>query len=761
MKRQLSAAALLALAMSASGSAPVTPPTWSLFPFSNEVTDLKIFRRTPQSQPVIWIGSRHGVTRIRGGDTLRYHMGNSPLPGNEIISQDARTSLDRITTATALDSAGNYWIAFNAANRLAKISPDGGMEIIAPDAGAPWSDIQDLSASRSRICIATRSGIVYSGSTDGAPTWIAVTGPAAAGSQLLSAQIDEPSQTLWLGYYGSATTNLKSLRLDSLSAGIRDFHAGGTAPVKEHISRIWTTGGSIPIIRTFTLGMYSSFLIENTYAVHPQRIFTLGLNARCGYAGFNPNIGHYIFRRDSIFSVSLPARDSVTAPVLISRGLHLSGLSCAAVLLSEGSATQFLLGRDLPAAAKHLSAPPGLFLGRAPTSPLDMPTLDLIIYQPRLSGNGMAGSAVTDSGLWFATDSALHFLQDTVCTVRHRPVGNIITSLSKDSSGNLWIGRSDGLHLYRNDLMLRKGPMDSTDTVIAMTHTREFGWYYTRRRGLAQLHLDSAGTWSTIPLTSLGGDSVRIVKLRAFGSGRTLFALTETGSLFALNNGLFWFRWAGAGTSFPTVQDFDITGSRIWTGTQQQSGYFWNAGNLLGSASSASMAQSSFSGLVRALSDSTAIFADDSVLHFVQLAENILRRDSTVALPGSLTGSGYANAIENDRHGDLWIIGPSMIAHRIFAPSPVEDTDTVSVAGHIPSFPSRCVLNRGHLLLRLSGDADVSFRIFDLSGRLREHRRFGILSAGQHQLPLPATTGLYLILLQAGNERLIFKAGPV
>ena len=102
----------------------VSEAAWKFLPFGQEVNDIQVFRPSPN--PLIWLGTDHGVVLVRGSDTLWLHPSNSELP---IANPNEPSPWYRTHAYTALDSSGGYWVASPWWNLLYRIDTLGRVAI--------------------------------------------------------------------------------------------------------------------------------------------------------------------------------------------------------------------------------------------------------------------------------------------------------------------------------------------------------------------------------------------------------------------------------------------------------------------------------------------------------------------------------------------------------------------------------------------------------------------------------------------------------
>lgn len=747
MRRQFLATLVFAAALS---QAATIDTTWQYTPYSNEVTDLKVFH--PGTNPTIWIGTHHGVVRIQGTDTLWLHPTNSKLP-NEYISGSALSNVNKVTTVTALDSVGNYWIGYRNQNKLVRITPYGTVTVLDSSAKTPWNTINGITSSASVLYVGNSDGRVIEMNFEGT-AWNELLPPLETNSGItLTALAAGWNDTLlWTGYDGNANGNLKYLT----KAKTIGYFADGSNKITAPVYDIWIdSADNAKFIRTTTSGTYGDLANDTLLLISSSNqsgmIAVLNKGTAGQFTAFPSLTGYPTFiKNDTLWNVSssrgyVDFQQEKSSTNLIP--VYAKGLSCGAKLAAEVT----LYG-----------GPTGLYGFQAVN---DLMNLVARPYGPSLAGNGIVGATHGAGGaLWIATDSALYYRDDaTSLKSIYTPTSATLRAVGRDSSGILWIGQSNGIFSWKSGTATLGA---SSDTLVAMTFATNYDWFLTKTSAgkfiLAQLYQNSK--WSALPLTGLGADSAKITKLRA----------TSDGQLYALANGIiYWYsglNWSKTpAVAFVTgngnagnFYDIDLAQNNVWSQYMTASQYQANSWGV--ASASATVASGifnpAFSGGVFAASDTSAWFFNQaSTASFTGSMEDAgLYRvsSSTKGIVESYTSDSALHAgkaasgehIFSDNNGGLWVVMKDGVSRMKVTTS---GTGT-GISSHASSLTSPLAsLRAGKLELSLTSAAAVRIQVLDLNGRVLERQDL-TLAAGTHAVALSKGQGLRLVRIQAGDQ---------
>jgi len=757
MKRSHLVFAVLATLATYASAAQTTP--WSFVPYSNEVTDLKV-KTSSSASPLIWIGSNHGVTRIQGTDTLRLNSVNSTLPNVTVSSQDIRSAVYHFGTATALDSVGNYWIAYNFLNKVVRISPSGIITTFDSSATTPWHDIQDIVAGKNSVYVGLSNGVVYAGNNFALDlSWKPITsGVSDANSQALySLGYGALNNTLWMGFIGDANGNLKYIHFDKDSSS-HYFSTTSFATVTPTILRIWVPANdTVPFLEAGGTGMYGTITVDSLLAPYAKHIYTVdnAISSRKYYAylgNAGSSEGDLFIRNDTLVSVGYSGNASVgmTGISLSSASVSISGMNVGAVLDTVVSGSfQLLLGKSSSISATSLPAA-GFFQAKVPKNDVTW-KLDSLNYEAKLAGTTIVASVATGSSLWLATNAGLYYLATDTSTpaLKYIPATGSINTISLDSAGSLWIGQSNGAYLYNGDgTATQKGPKDS---VYAITHTKSYGgWFYSRTGTSAHLYnyTTGASTWPTVSLTGIGADSLAINKLRVYKDG-TPFALSSNSYLYVFG-GVSWSKYKTT-----NVKDFELDSKIVATSKTSDGTYAWTLGNIVGTSLDTLIGTYTAYAPIKAM-DSTSLWTLDTAIHALRTSGDSLKLDSLWPLPLKVFTYSYCRVLENDPTGGVWLVGTRGILHMNAT------TSTTLPPSGISSLAAQSFarIAAGKLQFSLAEATDVHLQILSLDGRVLEQRSLGNLSAGSHTVTLSKQSGMNLLRIKAGKETQTLRLMP-
>lgn len=742
--------ATLAAYASASQSTP-----WSFVPYSNEITDLKV-KTSSSASPLIWIGSNHGVTRIQGTDTLRLNSVNSTLPNVTVSSQDIRSAVYDFGTTTALDSVGNYWIAYNSLNKVIRISPSGIITTFDSSATTPWHDIQDIVAGKNSVYVGLSNGVVYAGDNFALDlSWKAITSAVSDTKiqALTSLGYGALNNTLWMGFNGDANGNLKYIHFDK-DLSSHYFSTTAAVPVTPGIMRIWVLADdTVPFLEAGGTGMYGTITVDSLLAPYAENIYTVdnAISSRKYYAylgNAGSNGGDLFIRNDTLTYIATYGNPyaGMTGIKLLSASVGISGMNVGAVLDTAVSGSfQLLLGKASSSSSTSLPAT-GLFKAQVPNYGTTW-KLDSLNYETKLTGKQIVASAAAGSSLWLATNAGLYYLatDTSLPTLKYTPATGSINTISLDSAGSLWIGQSNGAYLYNGDgTATQKGPKDS---VYAITHTKSYGgWFYSRTGTSAHLYnyTTGASTWPTVSLTGIGADSLAITKLRVYKDG-TPFALSSNSYLYVYG-GVSWSKYKTT-----SVKDFELDSKIVTTNSTPSS---WMLGNIAGASLDTLIGTYAAFTPIKAM-DSTSLWALDSAIHVLRTSGDSLKFDSLWPLPLWVFTYSYCRMLENDPTGGVWLTGTRGVLHMKATTS---STDHSGISSHTVHSFARIAADK--LQFNLDEVTDVHLQVLSLDGRVLEQRSLGNLAAGFHTVTLSKQSGMNLLRIKAGKETQTLRLMP-
>ena len=756
MRRQLLAALVFAAAFS---QAAKTDTTWQYTPYSNEVTDLKVFR--PGANPIVWIGTHHGVVRIKGTDTLWLHPTNSKLPGEWISASNVPDTFS-ITTATAMDSAGGYWIGYRKLNKLAHIDTLGKVTVLDSSMAYPWNAISAIAISKSMIYVGNHNGKVFSSSSSNSTFWapMAYAYDLSGDGTFLNALAVRGGNELWAGYTINDTVSNRLKRiteksLTSASTTIRGniweltpVQIGSDSGMLVLVSDAARNSGSDTAI------FLSSYLNPIDTIAVGKHTFAINLQSSLPYIAVGDSV-HQLVATHGFLD-------------LTSAFVWAGGLGCGA-LLDSG----FLLGS---------TSARGFF--RYKNS-----SLDTLNYGPRFSGTVVGTAAKLDS-LWLATDSAVYLKVDSAAFQKiYTPMpGKAILSFSRDSSGTLWIGQSNGLYYSYGSAFKAQNAVP--DSIYQMAHSAKYSWFWGRSSaGAYKLYRLYLGTWSMVAMSGVTNtyrDSTAVKKLRAWDDG-TLWALCYktgyTGYIYVYT-GLAWTNWTGLSIGSgnnPGHLDFDLASTRLWTVSKddpRNSAYYAAVAGNGNSSTVASWPEEYYTGdytgvRTYAESDSSAWFLGSSndpdaaasswglysnaMTHLYRMHTSAdVSSGFSDSLPAYTSVSGTlhqgaaapGDALLAGGNGGLWIVMHDGVSRMKVTTS----TPTIGISGHASSLTSPLAsLRAGKLELSLSSAATVRIQVLDLNGRVLERQDL-TLTAGTHAVSLSKGQGLRLVRIQASEQ---------
>jgi len=747
MRKFLASFALVA----AVASQAATDTTWQFKPYSNEVTDIKVWGSGTDA--ITWIGTHQGVVRIQGTDTLWLHPTNSKLPRGIISPENAFSDSLRLTV-TSLDSNGNYWVGYRnrKSNALYRIDPNGDIYDPSTFLGTLPGTIVGITSGTSATFVGYDNGAITSFTTRNTgprPNWITAPGSEFPMTTLGCGRGD----TLWLGFSGDKNGNLKYLApiADAMPTYWKSGSLQGDSILTHSIYGIWFGGGDYSgckFIRTTTIDQYGTFgpdsLTAFTQYRNPVHVLKAGGSSSAQFGVIQiPNDLPQFFKGDSLFTISTEMgylSRSSSKPTIV------PGLNSGAML--DTASRELLLG-----SSNHL----GLYRFK------DL-TLTTSSYGHRLRGRVISSAPGGKDSLWIATDSVLYMTTSTTGLVqKYVPTTGTIRSISSDSSGVVWIGQSNGLYSIPASVNAIK------DTILLMAHTSSTHWFLKRNAsGRITLLKQSAGTLDSLALTGIGTDSTLIRKIVANASGVWLFTRKATvdglGRIYC-NSGLGWGKWSGQ-TGAVGHFDFDVTSNNVWNVSKDDGRQGSYNASVAGFGASSAIAnlkyQNSFLSItgdevqVHAESDTSAWYFESQGEVF--FTPTRFYRMST-ALGGKFTASYSADttaslqsgtivpgeSIHPDGNGGYWLVMDNGVTHMKVAAK----TNGLAARTAVPSFAS---LQAGSVQVFLNQASAVRYEILDLSGRTLERKNLGLLSEGSHAIALPKATGMRILRIKAGER---------
>lgn len=746
MRKFLASFALVAAVASQAAS----DTTWQFKPYSNEVTDIKVWGSGTDA--ITWIGTRHGVVRIKGTDTLWLHPTNSKLPGAVISPENASSDSLRLTV-TSLDSNGNYWVGYRnrKSNALYRIDEAGTIYDPSSKLGTTPGAIVGITSGKSATYVGYSNGLIVSFATlSTGPNPVAVAAPGS--SFPMTALACGRGDTLWLGFSGDKNGNLKYLApvADAVPAYWKSGSLQGDSILTHNIYGIWFGGGDYnggKFIRTTTIGPNGTFgpdsLTAFTQYENPVHVLKAGGDNSNQFGVIQiPNDLPQFFKGDSLFRISTTrgtlSRSSITPTIV-------PGLNSGALLNTTSG--ELLLGSSNSLGLYH-------FVGDALTA---------TAHGPRLRGRVISSAPGGRDSVWVATDSAVYVSTSSTGLVRkYDPVTGTIRSISRDSSGVVWIGQSNGLYTLPATVSAIK------DTILLMAHTSSTHWFLKRNAsGRITLLKQSAGVLDSLALTGIGTDSTLIRKIIANASGVWLFtrkaSASWTGNIYC-NSGMGWGKWLGQ-TGAAGYFDFDVTSNNVWNVSKEDSRQGTYNASVAGFGASTAVAnlvdRMSFltntgnEVQVHAESDTSAWYFESEGTDF--FTRTHFYRVST-ALGGRVTASYSADttgqlqsgtivpgeSIHPDGNAGYWLVMDNGVSRM-----KVTTTVGLTASSAAPSFAS---LQAGAVQVSLTQVSAVRYEILDLSGRVLEMKNLGILSEGTHAIALPKATGMRILRIKAGEH---------
>jgi ligand-binding sensor domain-containing protein len=737
--------ASLALVTAVATQAATNDTTWQYTPYSNEVTDIKLFRKSPN--PLIWLGTNHGVVRIKGTDTLWLHPTNSKLP-SEIIFPNQYNKPFEQATLTAMDSSGNYWIGYSSLRKLVKIDTAGTINVIDSSSTAPIGNLGGLAISKSTVYFANRNGKVYSRAIGSTAGWTLVEGSAQLDEGITLTALDVSQDTLWIGTDGNANGNLRYI--SQVTGAYGPFRDASGNRILTGVYGIWHSEAPTDkymYLSVATLGSYGHITTDTLFSIAPNRSITKRLEDESGVVIHIRNQGSYpTFHKAGGIPISMD-KDGFSwvgaFPAGIVAGAHDTGL------------TYFLGSSSLNGFYK-------LKVDRSngwTTTP----------YGPSLRGTKIISSTAAANGtLFIATDSAVYQRTDAepILSRIYSTTNAAIRSLSLDSAGKLNIGQSNGLFKWSNGGTSYVTAM--SDSILAMAHSKTYSWYLTRTASTkaTKLWVYTAGVTapSQVLFTGFGADSTLITKMRAL-EDNTLWVLAN-GKVYTWTTAS-WKNWTGiaitgTGPGTGTFGNFDLAGNHLWTSFQtkgQYQAYSWGTATMANNSLIASgIDVNSTIAPVYAENDETAwYFNQQSSMMYTNLksATELQKMSATekkvVTRYTSETSNLHKGSqapgdnLFSDKNGGLWIVMTDGVSRMKVTPQPVG----IATRSTASTFAS---VQAGKLLFSLNQPTSVRFEILDLSGRVLERKNLGMLSEGAHAIALPKATGLRILQIKAGDR---------
>jgi len=739
MRKFLASLALV----TAVASQAATDTTWQYTPYSNEVNDIQIFRKSPN--PLLWLGTNHGVVRIKGTDTLWLHPTNSALP-YEIIDPNTHRKYDEQGTFTALDSSGNYWIAYRYKHKLVKIDTLGAVTVIDSGLAAPIKNLGGLSATKSDIYFGNQDGTVYTRGIKSNGIWSPVSGTSTLDAGIRLTAIETRNDTLWVGYEGDANGNLRYIPFGSGTAG--RFTSSTGEKVVGSVYGIWHSEAptaNYMYLRVSNPSSYGYYDADTLFTVNPFKVVTKYFEAEAGSLVYIRTIGDYpAFHKANGSVMNMTATNYTwggSFPADIVAGARDTGLSF------------FLGSRTLNGFCKLLIARSNSWHATP--------------YGPSLRGTKIVSSTSSPNGtLYIATDSAVYQRTDASSSLTriYGVTTGTIRSLSLDSAGKLNIGQSNGLYKWINGSTTYITAM--SDSILAMAHSKTYSWYLTRTvSGIAKLWVYTAGVTapSQVVLTGIGSDSTLITKMRAL-EDNTLWALAN-GKIYTWTTAS-WKNWTGIvitgnGPGTGTFGNFDLVGNNLWTSYQTKGqiyAYSWGTATMANSSLIASGTDvNNITAPLFAESDASAwyfnsskvgsysVLPDPSKLMKMNAADNKVVTSFSSATSKLHQGIQCAGeALFSDKDGGLWVVMTEGVSR-------MKVTTTVGLSARTAA-PSFASLQAGSVQVSLTQASAVRYEILDLSGRVLEMKNLGILSEGSHVVSLPKANGMRILRVKAGDR---------
>lgn len=740
--------ASLALATAVASQA-ATDTTWQYIPYSNEVTDIKLFRKSPN--PLLWLGTNHGVVRIKGTDTLWLHPTNSTLP-SEIISPNQYIKPSEQATLTAMDSSGNYWIGYKSLHKLVKIDTTGNVTVIDSSGTAPIGDLGGLVISKSTVYFANQNGKIYSRSVASSDPWALVEGSSQLEEGITLTALDHSQDSLWVGTDGNANGNLRYISLASGNSG--QFKDASDNKILTGVYGIWHSeapASKYMFLSVATLGSYGHVSADTLFSIAPNKTITKDLETESGVVIHIRSQGSYPVFHKAGGSVLWTDKDGFswggTFPDGIVAGAHDTGLT---LFLGSSSLNGFY----------KLKVDRANGWGTTP-------------YGRSLKGSKIVGSASAANGtLFIATDSAVYQRTDASPgpTLIYSTVNATIRCISLDSAGRLNIGQSNGLFKWSNGSTSYVTAM--SDSILAMAHSKTYSWYLVRTAAtLTKLWVYTAGVTSPsqVSLSTIGSaDSTLITKMRAL----------EDNTLWTLANGKVytwttkdWKNWTGivitgTGAGAGKFGNFDLVGNNLWTSYQaktQYQNYSWGVAGMANSSLITSGTDvNGISAPVSAESDETAWYYNQPIgmMYSSLNSASVLQKMSAtekkvVARYTSETSKLHqgkqaaGESLLSDKDGGLWIVMTDGVSR-------MKVTATVGLTARTAA-PSFANLQAGAVQVSLNQASAVRYEIVDLSGRVLEMKNLGILSEGTHAIALPKANGMRILRIKAGTRSEILR----
>jgi hypothetical protein len=735
--------ALLAFAALGAQAASTTDTTWQYTPYSSEVTDLKVF---PGATRVIWIGTKHGVVRIKGTDTLRFNSRNSSLPSDIIYPANSNYVTGQLTP-TALDSAGSYWIAYNQLHTLVRIDTRGAITVFSsPTTTTPWGFTVGITASASRLYVGDSLGNIYytADPTATSPTWSSLNMISNGGR--LNTLAMGWNDTLWLGYTGGTYGNL----MYKIGTTQGAFKIKGTTVFSSEVYGIWFTdlADSVKYINTATLNdnSWTELNDDSLFAISADGTLDtikrgsgdIGIHT----VGFpNPKGFPYFLRGDTVFQA------------YTSRGI----LGLTKLNILAGTNCGAFLGDSILIGSSNVN---GLYLNH------NTGIWDTTPYEPVIKDSIVAAAHGTSGSLWIANSSGIYSRSDADTTLSkvYTPSSGKVRTIARDSTGLLWIGQSNGLVTLNGTTKSAILSNISTDSVLNIASNSKYTWIlHKSAAGTVALHEvvgGTSGTWTQIALTDLSTLSDSITEIRASNDG--VLWILANGKIYNFT-GSSWTKWAGIDPTRGGVSPsrkflhFDLASNNVWATYLAGLNVRWGVSGVSDSKQIDSGSAGSYSTnpLVLAESDTSAWYFRSPIgeanANGTSSAAQLFRVNTnsvgTTASYSSDTVSALHQAAINsgnllsDGNGGVWLVETEGVSRLKVT------TIATGISGHAKAAvgTASAAIRDGKLTISIASAATVRVQTLDMNGRVLDDRDLGALSAGSHSVGAVQGHGMLLV----------------